>query len=278
MNFLKILRPGNFVFVGICVLFGALYPEFNFTYRFWHMIAAAFSAMLIAGAGYVVNDYYDLEIDKINKPHRVLPSGKIKRKTALIYGTILFFVGIILAYFTGRAFCLVLAFINSILLFLYALIFKKRFLSGNLIVSWGAASAFIYGGLVKFNLANSLIIASYAFLYTMLREIVKDIEDKNADVQYGASTLAVKGSKNLVMTVFLIITILMIVITGYYFVTDLITKAVMVLLLFFVILPLIIFYRILEKNMTEKTCRELSKYMKIDMLILLIIFAVGNFI
>lgn len=278
MSYIKILRPGNFIFVGICVFFGALYPGMEFTSSIWQVTVAAVSAMLIAGAGYVVNDYYDLEIDQINKPHRVLPSGKLNRRTALIYGITLFFCGIILSYFTDKASCIVLAFANSILLFLYALIFKKRFLSGNILVAWAAASSFIYGGYANLNVENSLIIASFAFLYTMLREIVKDLEDKEADMQNGATTLAVKGSKKLVLAVFLIIMILIILISGYFYMHLMIEKTILVLLMFFVVLPLLIFYRILMRDVTEKTYRNISKYMKIDMLILLIIFGAGNII
>ena len=74
MPFVRIIRPVNFIFVIITTLFGALYPNFYEVNRF--MVFAALSAAFISAAGYVVNDYFDRNIDKINRPDRMIPSEK----------------------------------------------------------------------------------------------------------------------------------------------------------------------------------------------------------
>ena len=232
--------------------------------------------MLIAGAGYVVNDYFDLDIDRINKPQRILPSGVILPRTALIYGLILFFCGIILSYFTASITCILLAFINAVLLYLYARYFKREFVSGNIVVAYTAASTFIYGGVVTGNLEQSLMIAVYAFLYTLLREIIKDMEDRDADAQNGAKTLAIRWQKSSVINLFLIAVVIIILLSGFLYMDLRINNSVLVLLMFFVILPLMIFYRILKATNKENIYRRISQLMKFDMFILLLIFAIGN--
>lgn len=262
--------------MAVCVFLGAYYPLFQQAGEFWQVMAAAFSAMLIAGAGYVINDYYDLETDMINKPQRVLPSGKMSSRAAFIYGIILFIIGIILSYFTGSVICILLAFVNAIALFLYAGIFKRAFVSGNLLVSYAAASTFVYGAIVTDNLSQSLIIAFFAFLYTFLREIIKDMEDRRGDQLTGAHTLALSWKKSQVLALFLVTVMLMIAGCGIFFMKQLIDYPVFALLMFFVILPLLIFYRILSTLENETVYRKISRLMKFDMLILLVIFIIGN--
>lgn len=278
MNYIKIIRPGNFIFVGLCILFGALYPDFRIFEIDIRLISGLLSGMLIAAGGYVVNDYYDLEIDLINKPGRVLPSGKMSRSTALYYSIGLFIVGIILGYFTGSVICLLLAFINSTLLFLYASIFKRQVITGNLLVAYASGSAFIYGGVITDNLSNSLIIAVFAFFYTFLREIVKAMEDKKGDQENGAITVAVCWQKRSVLLLCLVPLIGMIFFMLYLYINMLLQRSQFVLLSFFVVLPLLVFYQILVKQDTEKSYRLISQMMKLDMLLLLIIFSIGRII
>ncbi|MDP8220134.1 MAG: geranylgeranylglycerol-phosphate geranylgeranyltransferase [Candidatus Stygibacter frigidus] len=277
MSYLKIIRPFNLIFVGLCIAFGALYPEYRIIDT-WKIISAILSGLLIAAAGYTVNDYYDIEIDRINKPERVLPSGSMKIKSAMIYSIILFLMGIIFSYFTGSVLCLLLAFINSMFLFLYARFFKREFIIGNFLVAYTSASCFIFGGIAGKNIANSLIIAFFAFFYTFLREIVKDLEDIKGDSQAGASTIAVRWEKSKVMNLCLIPVLAIISFTAYLFIWKGLGNSQFILLLFFVILPLLIFFRILSTRNRVKIYNQISRLMKLDMLVLLIIFAIGRFI
>ena len=277
MHYLKIIRPFNLIFVGLCIAFGALYPEYRII-ESWKIISAIFSGILIAAAGYTINDYYDIEIDRINKPQRVLPSGSMKRESALIYSIVLFFIGIIFSYFTGSVICLLTAFINSMFLFLYARFFKREFIIGNLLVAYASASCFIFGGIAGKNIENSLIIAFFAFFYTFLREVVKDMEDIKGDRQAGASTIAVRWKKSKIMNICLIPVLAIISFTTYLYILEDMGNSQLILLLFFVILPLLIFFRILATQNKIEIYNQISRLMKLDMLILLIIFAIGSHI
>jgi geranylgeranylglycerol-phosphate geranylgeranyltransferase len=278
LSYLKIIRPANFLFVGLCVAFGALYPEYQPVTGLLKLVSAILSGMFIAAAGYTVNDYYDIEIDKVNKPDRVLPSGAMSGKNALMYGIALFVVGIIFSYFTGSVICLLIAFVNSMLLFLYARYFKREFIIGNILVAYASASCFIFGGIAVGNLANSFIVAFFAFFYTFLREIVKDLEDIKGDKIEGASTIAIRWEKGRIIRLCLIPVLAIIGFTAYLFLVRNMANSLFVLLVFFVVLPLLIFYRIIASRSEEKIYNIISKLMKLDMFVLLIIFSIGKFL
>nr|MBC8384444.1 UbiA family prenyltransferase [Candidatus Cloacimonadota bacterium] len=174
MSFLKIIRPFNCLFVAITVFFGASYHNNSITFS--PVIFAILSAGLIAAAGYVINDFFDLKIDLVNKPSRILPSGRMNPKTAYLFSIALFLIGIFVSLFTRNRFCIAIAFINSLILFYYAKSLKSKLFVGNIVVSYAAASTFIFGGFSSGNFKNSLIIAVFAFLYTLIREMIKDAE------------------------------------------------------------------------------------------------------
>ncbi len=273
MLFLKIIRPFNCLFVALTILFGAYYNSIN--NNFWIIIFAMVSATLIAGAGYVINDFFDLPIDIINKPHRVLPSGKISPKTAYIYAVLLFISGITLSFFTQNIYCVLIAILNSLILFFYAKSFKMSFLIGNILIAYTAASTFIYGGLSNNNFKNGLIVAIYAFLYTLIREFIKDSEDIEGDVKFGARTLAIKvGRKNI--TLISILPILCILIFNYFLLyLELITLTTFLILNLLVSVPLILFTVYLLRKLNKYRFSRISLLMKINMLVLLIILWVG---
>jgi geranylgeranylglycerol-phosphate geranylgeranyltransferase len=272
MPFIKILRPVNCLFVVLTVFFGAYY--LNSEVELLPVIFAVISATFIAAAGYVINDFFDLPIDAVNKPNRILPSGKISPKNAYIYAVILFFIGIIASWLTQNFYCVGLAIINSIALFYYARYFKLSFLAGNIIVAYAAASTFLYGGLAANNLHNSLIIAGFAFLYTLIRELIKDAEDIEGDMKFGAKTLAVRiGRKN---TILVSILPALTIIAYTFYVRSSINELTFWLLHLLVSLPLILFFVLLLEKIEEKRLHRISNFMKLDMLILLIILWVGK--
>ena len=108
MSFLKITRPLNCLFVAITVIFGAIISAKNI--NLFAIIFATISATLIAAAGYVINDYFDFEIDKINRPNRILPAEKITLKKAYFFSVILFVFGIFFSFFTRNNFCIIFVF------------------------------------------------------------------------------------------------------------------------------------------------------------------------
>jgi geranylgeranylglycerol-phosphate geranylgeranyltransferase len=275
MPYFKILRPINFFFVSLTVLFGALYKNpvpFNSNILF-----AMMSASLISGAGYIINDFFDLKIDVVNRPERMIPSGKISPSAAYIYSVFLFVMGIVLSYLTANIICVSLAIFNSTLLYFYARYFKRKLLWGNLIVSYAAFCSLVYGGLAAGNFENSFYLGLFAFLFTFIREIVKDAEDVEGDREFEVRSIAIAWGKKSVIWLSALITILIILLFIYLQFNHYFTPFTFWLCLLFITIPLLLILRYLYTNIDSKSAfSKSSTILKIDMLILLIIVFIGN--
>ena len=156
------------------------------------LVPAFLAVALITASGNVVNDIFDVAIDKVNAPHRPLPSGRLSSQAAIAYFAILSVLGIFAAFLVSFP-LLVLASFNWIVLVAYAAYLKKAPLVGNIADSWLAASTFIAAPLVVyFHVPLSIILLSaIAFFGNLSREIVKDIEDVKGDSAAGAKTLPI---------------------------------------------------------------------------------------
>lgn len=158
------------------------------------ILIALLAAFLICAGGNVINDYYDYEIDKINKPKRPLPSGKITPRKAVAYYLMLSAAGIALALAVSPAFFWIAIF-NFTISALYAWKLKKIAIIGNITDSFLASVTFLSGALISTSFQGIsspvLILAGIAFLTTMGREIYKDIEDIKGDKALDAKTLPI---------------------------------------------------------------------------------------
>ncbi len=266
--FFEIIRPFNTIFVALTILFGAFFHSNIVSLN--PIIFAVLSAVFISAAGYVINDVYDLEIDKINRPDRVLPSQRMSLKSAIIYSGILFLLGIIFGILTGKVGCVIIAFINSILMFYYAKILKKKFLLGNIVVAYAAGSSFVFGALSNSNLKNIIAVSLVAFLYTLIREIVKDIEDYEGDKKENSETLPIILGKKLSAILTIIPVLLIIIILNLDFIHLNMTILFKNPFNYLVSLPLIIFFIFYVNNLKSNFLHKISLIMKIDMLIYLI--------
>ncbi|MCF7823857.1 MAG: geranylgeranylglycerol-phosphate geranylgeranyltransferase [Candidatus Marinimicrobia bacterium] len=147
------------------------------------------SVIFINGAGNVINDIYDLEIDRVNRPDRPLPSGKMKVSTARIYMFNLFAIGIFCASLINLMTFYIAALLATPLLIAYSYKLKTLPLIGNIVVSFMLGLAFIYVGSAFGNMEATWVMAALAFGFTLIRELVKDLEDMEGDQQSGARTL-----------------------------------------------------------------------------------------
>ncbi len=182
--YIEILRPLNSIMSAIAVLIGGLLVlKWVDLTIFFGMVAV----VLITGAGNIVNDYVDLDADKINRPKRPIPSGRIKKNTALGYCILLFAVGIGLAAFINQI-ALLIAAINSIVLIFYSTHFQHKMFLGNAAVAYLVGSAFLFGGAVGLGQNTNLSLLILPLLLMLLsslsnfsREIIKDLEDFEGD-------------------------------------------------------------------------------------------------
>jgi geranylgeranylglycerol-phosphate geranylgeranyltransferase len=192
---LEILRPFNCFMASAASIVGLLIgggrdPE---------TAALIFLAVfLVTGAGNAVNDYYDRDIDRVNRPSRPIPSGRISPRGAMAWSGILFLSGCVLAALVNQL-CLAIGIVNSLLLFFYARNLKATPLAGNVCVAYLTGSTFIFGGAAfgMQGIYSNLVPFSLSALATMSREIAKDIEDLEGDRQGGARTLPILAGEKI---------------------------------------------------------------------------------
>mgnify|MGYP001591786524 CR=1 FL=1 len=150
------------------------------------------SIIFTTAAGYVVNDLFDIEIDKINKPLKQFIPKPISFKAAKIFYFVLVSLSLILAFLFGRSFLAMVIAVN-ILLYFYSQDLKKSVLFGNLLVSFLSGMVVFTTTYACFNNANTFyaLYSLLAFLMTMSREIIKDVQDMDGDEAHGAKTLPI---------------------------------------------------------------------------------------
>jgi len=274
IEYIKLVRPFNFLFVILAVIFGAYYrTELILDFV---PIVAAFSAAFICSSGYIWNDIYDIEIDRINKPHRPLPAGNISLPSAKKFGIILFVLGFIMVIFLQNLPMIILALFNSVILWLYARKGKQLLLVSNIIVAFATASTFLYGGISNNNFGNSLFIFSAAFIYTLIRELIKDMEDVVGDRSQNIRTLATKYGKEKAKYFALLGIILIFIGIPLPFFLDIYNQYYLWVVLALVEIPLIYSFVSLLKDISKSNCAKLSSILKYDIFIGLLAIFLGK--
>ena len=200
---LNISRPLNLLIVFITVLVAGFICSVK-NEIILNTILAGISASFIAVGGYVINDYVDIKIDKINRPERPLASGIISSRFAIFFYLITSLIGLAIALVMNLSMFFIAA-ASVILLFIYSYKFKSIILLGNLTVAILTGLTFIYGGMSVNNISFAIIPALFALLINFIREIVKDMEDVEGDIKNGIETFPYKFgfsfAKNLLVLV-----------------------------------------------------------------------------
>ena len=207
--FLEIMRPGNCLMAGIAALIGLLVADSSPAPPTAFLVALAVFA--VTGAGNVVNDYFDREIDSVNRPDRPIPGGRISPDRALAWSMILFALGCLAALFINPL-ALAIAIFNSVLLYLYARNLKVTPFAGNLAVGYLTGSTFLFGGAAGNNVEITAFLFLLASLATLAREIEKDIEDLAGDMASGARTLPIvigEGRSSILAALFVVAAIVL---------------------------------------------------------------------
>jgi len=171
------------------------------------------STICIAGGGYLINDVFDKSIDKINKPEKVIIDKHISETTAYNYYIILNIIGIGIGYYLsnyiGKSSFSGIFILISATLFLYALSLKKSLLIGNILIALILAMSILIVGIYDLfpiitpenqqglGVLFRILIeyAFFAFLLSLIREIVKDFEDIEGDLEHGVKSLPIVAGK-----------------------------------------------------------------------------------
>lgn len=215
----KLVRVKNLLIIAATQYFVRLFvisPVF-FNYKIehslngWQFALFVLATVCIAAAGYIINDYFDVEIDRINKPQKMSIGNFFTKRQAfqlhLIFNVAGTALGFLAAWFAGN---IKLGFIFPVvagLLWFYAKTFKKVFFLGNLLVGILTALTIFITAYYETNLISSddMLVATanqeilpvviaytvFALMATLIREIIKDMQDVEGDRQYGCKTVPV---------------------------------------------------------------------------------------
>lgn len=251
-------------------LVGILVSKATLSFEILGSSVLAFVAVfLVTAGGNVINDYFDIAIDKVNKPRRALPSGRISQRGALFYATMLTLSGIAVALFINTL-CLGLATLNAVLLVLYSWKLKRSALVGNLLVGYLTGSVFLFGGAA----VSAVFLPGILFVSAMLaitsREIVKDVEDLQGDKRAGASTLPIRYGITASLTVATFFMLAAVVISPLPFVIAMLGSVYLAIV---VLADLILLYGV---SLSWSVPSRASAFIKYGMLVVLLAYVIGG--
>ena len=291
--FFRLIRWPNLVFIILtqllfefCIyraIYGSGVPDHN-DFQFILLVVAS---VLIAAGGYIINDYFDINIDLVNKPDKMILQKSINRRWALAWHLGLSAAGIIATAiavnFFSRWYLVIANIICVVLLWFYSARFKKDLLIGNIIVSLLTGWTILIIFLSKYSLHNAfsnidagqvrlfrfaVLYAGFAFVISLIREAIKDIEDMPGDEKFGCKTMPIVwgvNSTKVYITVWLTILIITLLIIQFYVLQFRWWLAVVYCFVFITVPLLYIFKKLLTAQST-KDYHQLSTYTKLVML------------
>jgi 4-hydroxybenzoate polyprenyltransferase len=196
LGFLRLIRWPNLLMIALTQYMTRIFligpvSEWKLILAESNIFLITLSTVLIAAAGYVINDYFDVKIDLINKPERVIIGRYLKRRVAITTHQVFNVLGCAIGLYVSK-WVFVISVLSVTLLWLYASFFKKRPFIGNFIVSLlTALSLIILSVYYPYNRQLVGLYALFAFGITLIREIIKDMEDVRGDASHGCRTLPI---------------------------------------------------------------------------------------
>lgn len=264
-HFLKLIRFGNLLVIGLsmCVIqvFIAIHGNSNvgsLQLQLWiaedagiierwlipfnlnlNFFLLTFSVMLIAGAGNIINDYFDVKADRVNKPERLIVGKFIKRRWAIMLNWIFNAVGLIIALYLSiyyqNWFIVIIAFLTINFLWFYSAVYKRKLFVGNILVALMVGIVPLYVMIYNFpfdgyalNIQDTqklgnwfifeviFIISIVAFVINLMREIIKDIADIRGDMHLSAKTVPIALGIKSTKIILLVITIPLLTLMAFY--------------------------------------------------------------
>lgn len=266
-----LMRPLNAIVASLAVLLAAFMThEMNYK-----VIFAIASVIFISAGGNSINDYFDYEIDKINKPKRPLPANLISLREAYHFSIFMFAIGVFIAFFINIA-CFIIAIGSSMLLYYYAKVLKNAGFPGNLSIAGLTSMAIIYGGLSVAGIDEIIFVALFAFLINLGREIIKDVEDYKGDMACGAHTLAINLGIQRALLIGIIPLVAIMISTPMPFILGMYNKYYMIIMAIGVDMPLIFCITKIVSSPTSKTAEEVKKILKIIIILGILGLYIGS--
>lgn len=301
--FLRLIRWPNLLFIALTQIFFYYFVlhasiinesgEIFILERSSLFILLVISSICIAAAGYIINDYFDLNIDAVNKPQKIVVDRIVKRRWAILWHLVLSSIGIVLSFYISyktKIYSIgIVNFLCVFMLWFYSTTFKRKLLSGNVIISlltaWVILSVYLFSGVkvLEYHGWNfsgyvfdarklfklTMLYSGFAFVLSLIREVVKDIEDMNGDAKYNCRTMPIAWglpATRVFLGVWMVVLISSIFISIFYaFQSG--WKVGSVYTFIFILIPLIY---ILMKLLKAKTTKD---YRKVSLAIKFIMFA-----
>jgi len=189
---LDLIRPVNCAMIGFAVIVGAFVSKPS-SIPWLQMVLGFFTGFFVCAYSMSLNDVYDLEVDRVNRPDRLIPSGRISVRQASTLSLTMLVVGLACALISFVPLAVVMAVAYAFLSWLYNAKAKRTGLPGNLIVASSVAIPFIYGGAVSGgSIGGSLLLmmALTAFFSGVGREVVKSMADVEGDAKREINSIA----------------------------------------------------------------------------------------
>ena len=223
LAFFRLIRWPNLIFIALtqslfyyCIIVPSL-PQtyyqspYKFTQPLFFLLLTA--SLFIAAAGYIINDYFDINIDQVNKPEKMVVEKIIKRRWAIVLHWSITTAGLIISLYVSYKTSYLIIIVNvlcTLLLWFYSTTFKKKLLSGNIIISLLTAWTvwvlyFAANNTYHFSISFSadvitamnrifkfaVLYGGFAFIISLVREVIKDIEDIEGDAKYNCKTMPI---------------------------------------------------------------------------------------
>lgn len=269
----EITRPHNLLVASLTILVG--WTAASGGAPTWSLVLAVVAGTLVAAAGNVVNDYFDAEIDRINKPRRPIPSGRMSRRDSWRYWLLLSAAALVTGAASGprTLACVVLW---TLCLYAYSAWLKTRFLAGNLVVSAVSSSGFALGAWLAGRPAAAIAPVLLTFLFIMGREIVKDVEDLPGDRACGARTLGATLGERRALAVALGFFLLFAALVPWPYWMQLLGKRYLMTYLCGVVPLLGVAVLLMLRDASPANLLRVSWLLKVDMLLGVIGFYLGH--
>jgi 4-hydroxybenzoate polyprenyltransferase len=239
-HFLRLIRFSNLLVIVLTMCVVQLFLRNAHIFQNTNFVLLIVSTVLIAAAGNIINDYFDVKADRINKPNRLIIGKYIKRRWAMVLHWSFNTVGMLIALYVGyklqNVWIPLIAFLAINLLWFYSAYYKRRPIIGNIIVAslLGVLPVYILlfnmpihnvvdvtkGQLIydRYFIDTVVLVSVLAFLLNLNREIIKDIQDVRGDLRLGAQTLPIRyGVKKTKIGMALLVVVTVFIYVFYFY-------------------------------------------------------------
>lgn len=268
----KISRPVTTLTGALAVVMGGYVAG---TGEWLNIMLAVLATILVSASANAWNDYLDIEIDRINRPDRPLPSGQVSPRAAKWFSLTLAVLSLLIAASINLPSFIIVLFAN-LLLYIYSLKLKSTVLLGNLSVAFTSAMSVVFGGVAAGNPKPTLWLFVIIFVAILGREVLKTMADYEGDLSESVRTISTVWGKRAARIVFyiLIIATLIMMLLPYLL---RIYQPIYAYLILFGVFPVIIYIVIrVSRHRTGPQLEKLSQLMKYDFLFWFLAVILGS--